>query len=140
MGHRERSERSGRERGPHQATAAGHSGYYLANVRQRRPLVFALVVLFVLFRSAMFVFKPGLDFDSDQAVFGLMGKHLMEGRAFPLLHLRPHYLLAVEAWLAAPMFFLFPGSRGHAEDADIARHRARPAAGSFSSASSSSPR
>src|SRR5215471_16311019 len=69
--------------------------------------VLAAVVALVLFRSTMFVFKPGLDFDSDQAIFGLMGKHLAEGRAFPLFIYGQNYLLAIEAWLAAPMFMLF---------------------------------
>ncbi|HWW85315.1 MAG TPA: hypothetical protein VNZ26_17015 [Vicinamibacterales bacterium] len=70
-------------------------------------VVFVAVIALVLFRSAMFVFKPGLDFDSDQATFGLMGKHLAEGRAFPLFIYGQNYLLAVEAWLAAPVFMLF---------------------------------
>ena len=76
-------------------------------MRPARILVFIVVVLLVVFRSAMFVFKPALDFDSDQAIFGLMGKHLAEGRAFPLFIYGQNYLLAVEAWLAAPMFLLF---------------------------------
>jgi hypothetical protein len=72
-----------------------------------RIFILVLVVLLVVFRSAMFVFKPALDFDSDQAIFGLMGKHLLEGRAFPLFIYGQNYLLGIEAWLAAPMFFLF---------------------------------
>ncbi len=43
-------------------------------------------------------------FDSDQAIVGLMAKHLSEGRAFPLHYYGQHYLLGVEAWLAAPLF------------------------------------
>jgi len=45
-------------------------------------------------------------FDSDQAIVGLMAKHLAEGRAFPLFFYGQHYMLAVEAWLAAPVFTL----------------------------------
>jgi len=74
---------------------------------RERVLVCLAAVLIVVFRSAMFVFKPALDFDSDQAIFGLMAKHLSEGRAFPLFIYGQNYLLAVEAWLAAPMFMLF---------------------------------
>jgi len=65
------------------------------------------VLAIVLFRSALFVFRPQLAFDADQAVFGLMAKHLAEGRAFPLYMYCQNYILAVEAWMAAPMFLLF---------------------------------
>jgi hypothetical protein len=36
-----------------------------------------------------------------------MAKHLIEGRAFPLLHYGQGYLLGVDAWMAAPWFLLF---------------------------------
>ncbi len=58
----------------------------------------------------MFVFEPSLDFDSDQAIFGLMAKHLVEGRAFPLFMYGQNYMPAVEEWLAAPIFLLFGAS------------------------------
>lgn len=69
----------------------------------------ALAVVFgvVLFRSAIFVFWERAHFDSDQAITGLMGKHLAEGRAVPVFYYGQSYMLAVEAWLAAPLFFVF---------------------------------
>jgi hypothetical protein len=75
--------------------------------RRERLLAFSGVVALTLFRAALFVFKTQLDFDSDQAVVGLAGKHLMEGRAFPLFFYGQNYWLAIESWLAAPMFWLF---------------------------------
>jgi hypothetical protein len=54
-------------------------------------------------RSFVFVFFEGANFDSDQAVFGLMAKHLAELRAFPLFMYAQSYILAVPAWLAAPV-------------------------------------
>jgi hypothetical protein len=78
-----------------------------ARVRRERVLVFGAVTAPILFRSAIFVFGSTLSFDSDEAVFGLMGKHLAEGRAFPLFMYGQSYILAVEAWLAAPIFLLF---------------------------------
>ena len=75
--------------------------------RRRVVVACALAASLVLFRSAMFVFRPQLAFDADQAVFGLMAKHLIEGRAFPLYMYGQNYILAVEAWMAAPMFLLF---------------------------------
>ena len=44
--------------------------------------------------------------DSDQAVYGLMTKHLSEFRAFPLFFYGQNYLLAVEAWIAVPFFWI----------------------------------
>ena len=70
--------------------------------RQRTALVVALLVLVVI-RSWIFVFVPGAHFDSDQAVTGLMAKHLAEGRAFPVFWYGQTYMLGVEAWLAAPL-------------------------------------
>src|SRR5213082_2341714 len=64
----------------------------------------ALAVLLVLFRSIVPTWYEGFDFDSDQAIVGLMAKHLAEGRAFPLFFYGQHYMLAVEPWLAAPIF------------------------------------
>ncbi len=66
----------------------------------------AIVFAAVLFRSAVFVFWERSHFDSDQAITGLMAKHLAEGRALPVFWYGQSYLLAVESWLAAPLFLL----------------------------------
>jgi hypothetical protein len=71
-----------------------------------RAIVMAIVVLVILARSAIFVFWEQAHFDSDQAVFGLMAKHLSEGRAFPMFMYGGNYILAVESWLAAPVFLV----------------------------------
>lgn len=76
-------------------------------VPRQLAIAWAVVVALVLFRSALMVFRRQLAFDSDQAVTGLMAKHLIEGRAFPLFMYGQNSLLAVEAWMAAPMFLLF---------------------------------
>jgi hypothetical protein len=68
-----------------------------------RRVAFAAAAL-VVFRSAVFVFWPQAHFDSDQAVHGLMAKHIAQLRAFPVFMYGQSYLLAVEAWLAAPVF------------------------------------
>src|SRR5690242_7622220 len=69
-------------------------------------IVLAVAILLILIRSAVFVFWPESDFDSDQAVHGLMAKHISEGRAFPVFMYGQNYMLAVEAWLAAPVFLI----------------------------------
>jgi len=72
--------------------------------RRERQLAAAAVVLLILIRSSVFVFWEQAQFDSDQAITGLMAKHLAELRAFPLFYYGQSYMLAVEAWLAAPLF------------------------------------
>lgn len=77
---------------------------------RERWIVSAIVVTLVISRSAVLVFVGGSHFDSDQAVTGLMAKHLIEGRAFPVFWYGQAYLLGVEAWLAAPVMWLFGAS------------------------------
>jgi hypothetical protein len=67
----------------------------------------ALIVAVILFRAAIFVFWERSHFDSDQAITGLMAKHLAEGRAFPVFWYGQSHMLAVESWLAAPLFLMF---------------------------------
>lgn len=68
-------------------------------------MVLASAVL-VLLRSYIFVRYGPAFFDSDQAVIGLMAKHLSEGRGFPLFFYGQNYMLGVEAWMAVPFFWL----------------------------------
>jgi dolichyl-phosphate-mannose-protein mannosyltransferase len=72
-----------------------------------RWIILAILLLVVLGRSAIFVIAPESYFDADQAVFGLMAKHLAELRAFPLFMYGQSYILGVEAWMAAPLFAVF---------------------------------
>src|SRR5262245_56842378 len=69
---------------------------------------YAAVALLVVARSAVFVFWAQSSFNSNQGVFGLMAKHLIEGRAFPVFMYGQNYMLAVESWLAAPLFLAGP--------------------------------
>jgi hypothetical protein len=73
-----------------------------------RELWIALVVACALIfaRSFVYLAYEHSFFDSDQAVTGLMAKHLSEGRAFPLFMYGQSYMLAVEAWLMVPIFWI----------------------------------
>ena len=71
-------------------------------VKTRRLILLGLVVLTIA-RSAVFVFAGTSHFDADQAVTGLMAKHLSELRALPVYWYGQTYMLGVEAWLAAPV-------------------------------------
>lgn len=75
-----------------------------ARARRERRIVVAVVAAVVILRSAVFVVWPQAHFDADQAITGLMAKHLAELRAFPVFYYGQTYMLGVEAWLAAPLF------------------------------------
>src|SRR2546425_11479087 len=52
--------------------------------------------LLVLARSFLPAWYEAYDFNSDQAIVGLMAKHLTELRTFPLFFYGQHYMLAVQ--------------------------------------------
>jgi hypothetical protein len=68
--------------------------------------VLAVVAALVLLRTLVYLLFEQVAFDSDQAINGLMAKHLSEGNAFPLFFYGQTYMLAVEAWAAVPFFWL----------------------------------
>lgn len=69
-------------------------------------IVVAVLVLLTVARSAVLLLFEGSGFDSDQALIGLMAKHLIEGRTFPVFTYGQSYTLGVEAWMAAPFLWL----------------------------------
>lgn len=69
-----------------------------------------LAAALVVFRSLVWVCWEQSHFDSDQATYGLMARHLAEGRAWPIFMYGQTYMLAVESWLAAPLFAVFGSS------------------------------
>lgn len=75
--------------------------------RREARFFMTLAVLLVLVRAATFALVEGIVFDSDEALYGLMAKHLSEFRTFPLFSYGENYQLAVEAWITAPFFWIF---------------------------------
>jgi hypothetical protein len=73
-------------------------------VRRERLAILGLAVILVLCRALPATYYEGFFFDSDQAIVGLMAKHLSEGRTFPLYYYGQNYMLGVQAWLIAPVF------------------------------------
>jgi hypothetical protein len=65
-----------------------------------------LAALVVIFRSALFVWQGTIAFDADQAVVGLMAKHIAELRAFPVYQYALPYILIITAWVAAPFMWV----------------------------------
>ena len=75
--------------------------------RRERFMVVALAVALVLLRSVVPTVYEGFYFDSDQAIVGLMAKHLSSFQRFPLFYYGLNYILGVEAWIIAPFFWIF---------------------------------
>ena len=99
--------------GPHASMAAmrAHAEAptaWRAPPRASREFVTATAIAcaLVIARAFVYVRFEQAFFDSDQAIVGLMAKHLSEGRAFPLFFYGQPYMLAVEAWLAVPVFWI----------------------------------
>ncbi len=74
---------------------------------RRLTIALAAAVALVAARAAVFLLWEQASFDADQAIFGLMAKHIAEGRAFPMFIYGDQYMLGVEAWLASPLFAVF---------------------------------
>lgn len=66
-------------------------------------LAFGLTVGITLARSVIPIIWTH-QFNADEAIFGLMATHLVDGRAFPLFMYGSPYMLGAEAWAAAPFF------------------------------------
>jgi hypothetical protein len=97
-----------------------------ADRRLERAIVMTIVVLVIL--AAIFVFWEQAAFDSDQAIVGLMAKHLSEGRAFPLFMYGSNYVFTIEAWMATSVFLAAGASVSALKMASRDQHCGRPAA------------
>src|SRR5580658_3347646 len=78
---------------------------------RRESVLFAgAAVVLVLLRSFVPTYYEGFDFGADQAIVGLMARHLSTMHDFPLYYYGLNYLLGVEAWIIAPFFWLLRSS------------------------------
>ena len=84
-------------------TATGKTQKARDSCRVRGAILLAILLVFL--RSTVSIFWEA-SFNSDQAVVGLMAKHLSEFRAFPLFFYGQNYMLGVQSWIAVPFFWL----------------------------------
>ncbi len=70
------------------------------------PWLLAAAAL-VLFRTLPYAWWGTLAFDADQAVVGLMAKHIAEFRALPFYQYGLSYVLMVSAYITAPFMWVF---------------------------------
>jgi hypothetical protein len=79
---------------------------WLARYGGERTVCSVVALALVLLRCAVPAFYEQFNFDSDQAIFGLMAKHMSEFRAFPLFMYGQNYILSVESMVAVPFFWI----------------------------------
>lgn len=74
----------------------------------RRDTVFlAAVMLIAVLVRLDFMRAAQWSIDADEAIVGLMGKHILEGRGVPVFYYGQHYMGSLEAILAAGSFAMF---------------------------------
>jgi len=74
--------------------------------RRQLALLGVLVVALVALRSFVATYYEGFYFDSDQAIVGLMARHMSRFQRFPLFYYSLNYILGVQAWIIAPFFWI----------------------------------
>ncbi len=78
-----------------------------------RYLILLGICLVGLILRLDFLFAGAGVVDGDEAIIGLMGKHILEGRDFPIFFYGQPYMGSIESYLAAILFSLF-GISGYA--------------------------
>jgi hypothetical protein len=81
----------------------------------RKPLIlpirfYSLLVAMLFLSCFVFLCFEQSHFDSDQAISGIMAKHLSEFRHFPIYTYGAKYVLGFETWIAAPFMALWGAS------------------------------
>lgn len=75
---------------------------------QRFDLIFVAVCVVVAIVVRLdFMRAVQFTIDGDEAIVGLMGKHILEGRGVPVFYYGQHYMGSLEAILASGSFSLF---------------------------------
>ncbi len=80
-----------------------------AKSKMEWAFVLGCVVLGLLIRLD-FMRASQWSIDSDEAIVGLMAKHILEGRGIPVFYYGQHYMGSLEALCASGMFRLFGAS------------------------------
>lgn len=70
-------------------------------------ILFLIIILSAIIIRLFYLFNA--DINSDEAIVGLMGKHILEGE-FPVYYYGQDYMGALEAYLSAVAFFIFGSS------------------------------
>ncbi|MBI2414144.1 MAG: discoidin domain-containing protein [Deltaproteobacteria bacterium] len=87
----------------------GEALSFIAGRKDRVHLAVFIIIMLAGASLRYYVIKAdlGVTIDSDEAVIGLMGKHILEGREFPAYFYGQGYMGSLEAFLAAGAFAIF---------------------------------
>jgi len=73
----------------------------------RDALILALLMILAALIRLDFMRATQWSIDSDEAIVGLMGRHILEGRGIPTFYYGQHYMGSLEAIVASGSFALF---------------------------------
>jgi hypothetical protein len=76
-------------------------------MRRLDTLFLCLLTLVSGLNRYLFLREAQFSIDADEAIVGLMGKHLLEGGKITTFYYGQHYMGSLEAWLAGLYFSLF---------------------------------
>lgn len=91
-----------------QSSAEGgrvHAGHH--STPGRDAFIVSLLVIAGLLVRLDFMRAAEFTIDGDEAIVGLMGKHILEGRGIPTFYYGQHYMGSLEAIMASLSFWLF---------------------------------
>ncbi|MGI6524089.1 MAG: hypothetical protein ACOX2O_02175 [Bdellovibrionota bacterium] len=71
----------------------------------------SLAILIGIFLRLDLLFSSNFAIDADEAIVGLMAKHILDGRGIPVFYYGQHYMGSLEAILVACNFYLFNHSQ-----------------------------
>ncbi|MCB0311244.1 MAG: hypothetical protein KDD42_08410, partial [Bdellovibrionales bacterium] len=70
-------------------------------------LILGLIVVLGACLRLEYLFSTNFIIDSDEAIVGLMAKHILEGQQIPVFYYGQHYMGSFESLLVAALFSLF---------------------------------
>ena len=85
-------------------------GLGLSRARVREWAGVVLLVIIALLLRLDFMRGGSFVIDSDEAIVGLMGKHILEGRGIPTFYYGQHYMGSLEGICASIVFWFFGAS------------------------------
>lgn len=76
-------------------------------MERKEKILFILILLLAFALRLDFLIANNFTLDSDEAIVGLMAKHINEGKTSPIFYYGQHYLGSLEAYAVAGLFKIF---------------------------------
>jgi hypothetical protein len=75
--------------------------------KQQHLLWIVVALLLAGFIRGLFLWRSNYRIDSDEAIVGLMAKHILAGQSYPIFYYGQHYMGSLEAILTSFVFAIF---------------------------------